>query len=618
MKHPALARVFSVVLAILGLLLLANGISGFRKNEKEHAERLAYAEKFAGKIDRYVELQAQLDRSADYTEIITALDTLMAEHEKAASQHKTDTAIYTATKGGLKMGEDMIIEARAQMRELQGQLRNASSRKAVLESMLAELIANNKNNMPWLDALSNKAGACAGRCYMAAQRLAVLSAEIRSLMEMEPDPRSFAGVSYVPPEGAVPDDAPVPPTLDESYIQDVQEAAQISPERYQEAVMAYQEALNRYAVEMQEYYQRLAEYELARQQQAMAHDTEEFSEEYCTEEYKQAHKAWEKLCERVKSGANFSTPIQEIRQMSAALSTLVRQANSMAADLVAETGGVFPELDELMALSESTAARLEQFSAAGLATMSNEDFVRAAEEAERVLTMLGEAFFCTCTTLNNPAGLIAEIMEQLHITENLMPYIDAMMARAEAALYTALSELWYQLGELDKDALRLEAEKLGLDREAELLTREGLQADELRELHRNHSAARMQLLAVPEVKAASDAGADLAESARTYLASYRVETERLFNGKRLINALAVASGVFAVLGVPAAYELIRKRAALLLPPTLCLLCAAASDGLNMYLGQGQKYAALFTAIFALLDLMIIAPQKRRAGRAARH
>ena len=41
MKHPALTRVFAVILAILGVIFLATGVSGIGKNRKEQAEREA-------------------------------------------------------------------------------------------------------------------------------------------------------------------------------------------------------------------------------------------------------------------------------------------------------------------------------------------------------------------------------------------------------------------------------------------------------------------------------------------------------------------------------------------------------------------------------------------------
>ena len=104
MKHPALARVFAAVLAVLGVISLANGVVGFRKNNAEHKERQAYAEKFADRIGNYEKLHQELENAADYEQMRAALNKVLEEHERAAAQHKTDTALYSATKGGLHMG----------------------------------------------------------------------------------------------------------------------------------------------------------------------------------------------------------------------------------------------------------------------------------------------------------------------------------------------------------------------------------------------------------------------------------------------------------------------------------------------------------------------------------
>ena len=73
-----------------------------------------------------------------------------------------------------------------------------------------------------------------------------------------------------------------------------------------------------------------------------------------------------------------------------------------------------------------------------------------------------------------------------------------------------------------------------------------------------------------------------------------------------------------ILGIPAAYELIRSRFLLLAPVLLCMLGAAGSEALNMALGLGQQYAALFTAIFALLQFLIVLPKAKKPRHVPKH
>ena len=112
--------------------------------------------------------------------------------------------------------------------------------------------------------------------------------------------------------------------------------------------------------------------------------------------------------------------------------------------------------------------------------------------------------------------------------------------------------------------------------------------------------------------------ADLADSARAWLDTYARETERLYKGRLLLNVLAVFGGAMGILGIPAAYELIRSRFMLLAPVLLCMLCAAGAEALNMALGLGQQYAALFTAIFALFQFLIVLPKAKKPRHVPKH
>jgi hypothetical protein len=185
-------------------------------------------------------------------------------------------------------------------------------------------------------------------------------------------------------------------------------------------------------------------------------------------------------------------------------------------------------------------------------------------------------------------------------------------------MQTQLELLWYKLGELDKDQLRLEAEKLGLDREAALLTKRTLDADSLKELRNRHTTARQLLVNIPEVRAAMGPDDEPVESARAHLESYRRETRRLSIGRLFINIFSVLGGLSAALSIPASYELLKSRFSLLAPTVCCLFCAAAADGFSLFLYQKQDLVALFTAIFALLHFLIVLPQKKRPSYIPKH
>ena len=616
MKHPALARVFSVVFAILGLLLLISGVRGFGKADAEYEDRTAYAEKYEDRIENYERLHAKLENSADYDETMAALKTFLNEHEKSAAKHKTDTAIYSATRGGLKMGETMIVSARAEMDEIGRQLKDAKSRQSFLEGLLTELIASNKSKMPWLDALANTAAGYAVDCWMADAKLTLTVEMLKALMEAEPSPYDIP--PYEPPAPPEMPVLPMMPGLDAGSFDAMQSAYQNAMAQYQSAADAWQQAGESYVQDMQHYYDDVAQAQMERYNQRWDQTLNDASDIVYSAQYLYEHALWEKECVEVKKEVDLRAPCDEIRRLGAALASLVRQANSQMASLAAETGGIYPGMEELSELADTTADYLDAISRSDLSHLSNEEFLRVIERAQEILNMLGDAFQVIAANLNNPAGLIAELMEKLHITEMLVPYLEGMLKKADHQMQEALEELWYQMGQLEKDQLKLEAEKLGLDKEAVLLSRDTLNADELKELKNNCSSARQLLLSVPEVKKTADETGELAAAARSFLYSYEKETLKLYRGRFVVNVLSVIGGVMALVEILAAYELIKKRFLLIAPPLICLLCAVGAEVIVAHLGLRQLYVAIVTAIFALVQLMIVLPKKKRPLYNARH
>ena len=617
MKHPALARVFAVVLAVLGLLLLFTGVKGFQENDKERAERLAYAEKLAGRIENYRELDAKLEQSADYRETMDALDRFLETHEKAASRHKTDTATHTATKGGIKMGEDMILAAKAEIASMRSQLQDATSRRAYLQGMIQILLSTQRERLPCLDAVTHAAAQYAVDAYLDSAELSVAATEIRTLASTEPTPSSVAAAMMGPPEAPGAPVLPQLPDLAGASYEAAQAAWQTAMADYQSAAAAYAQASNIYAQQMQQYYDLQAQSAMERFYGAQNSAGGLVSQEAYTAEYKQAHELWDKQCREIRGGVDFLHTAAEIRRLSAALSSIACQANAVTFLLMPETGGIYPGLTELAVHACCVAQDLER-SGQDPAGLGNEDFLRLADEGLETLDQLSAAFQAVATRVNDPSELVLDLMDKLHVTELLVQYLDFMLERSERELDSALAELWYQLGEEEKKQLTLEAEKLQLDEEAVILSRDIVEADELKELRNSHSTARQLLLNLAEVKSDAEQSGDLAGSAERYLGTYERETARLYGWKRVINILAVAGGAMGVLAVPASYELTKKRFFLLAPVLLCLLCAASAEGLCACLGFDQQYAALFTAIFALLQLLIVLPKSRRPLRAPKH
>ena len=617
MKHPALARVFAVVVTILGLLLLLYGIRGFGKADSEHADRLAYEKKTGGRIENYEALRAEYLNSADYQETMDALKRFLDEHEKAAAKHKTDTALYSATKGGLKMGEDMIVNIRAQMNEIKEQLRNAASRRAFLEGLLTELIASQKSNLPWLDALAAQAAQYAVESYTQGAKVTLVATELRVLMEDEPTPASVAAALYTPPE---PPSVPMLPLLPDmaGTPVDMMQVYGAAMDSFLGAAADYEQAMADYAQNLQDSYNASAQQLMDQLNGSYSGAADVLTDAAASAEYKLAHKLWEEECEMVKGQLDLHEARRYIPRLSSALASLIRQGDSYFASVTLETGGIYPAIAELMAMADSTGARIDARLDTDLKSLPNAEFLALTDDIEQLFDMITDGFIVVAQNLDNPASLIAELLDRLHITEALVQLLEPMLEKAEQQMQAALEELWYQMGEAEKDTLKLEAEKLGLDKEAVLLSKRTLDADALKDLRSRYISSRQLLMNIPEVRAMTGDESELADNARLWLRTYTQETERLYQGKRLINMLAICSGVMAVLGIPAAFELLKSRFFLIAPVLLCMLSAAGAEALNLYLGEGQHYFGLFTAIFAFIQLLIVLPRVKKPRYVPQH
>ena len=111
MKHPALGKAFAVVFAVMSVIMLAAGVSGIGKANEDNADRIRYENRYAERIDNYAELCARLENSITYDELWAELEKEVEQHDKDASEHRTELAMHTAEKGGYTMGADMIWEA---------------------------------------------------------------------------------------------------------------------------------------------------------------------------------------------------------------------------------------------------------------------------------------------------------------------------------------------------------------------------------------------------------------------------------------------------------------------------------------------------------------------------
>ena len=117
MKHPALTRVMAVALVIMCVIMAAAGAAGIGKAEKQLNSDKADYEKLTGRIETYEQLSKELEGKESYKQANEKLAERQEQHDKDASQYRTDLAERTATQGGYKKGADALWEAQAQLKE---------------------------------------------------------------------------------------------------------------------------------------------------------------------------------------------------------------------------------------------------------------------------------------------------------------------------------------------------------------------------------------------------------------------------------------------------------------------------------------------------------------------
>jgi hypothetical protein len=434
-------------------------------------------------------------------------------------------------------------------------------------------------------------------------------------MENEPTPASVAAALYTPPE---PPSVPMLPLLPDmaGTPVDMMQVYGAAMDSFLGAAADYEQAMTDYAQNLQASYDASARQYMEQFSGGSVADI--LTDAAAGAEYTLAHKLWEEECEMVKGQLDLHEARRYIPRLSSALASLIRQGDSYFASVTLETGGIYPAIAELMAMADSTGARIDARLDTDLKSLPNAEFLALTDDIEQLFDMITDGFIVVAQNLDNPASLIAELLDRLHITEALVQLLEPMLEKAEQQMQAALEELWYQMGEAEKDTLKLEAEKLGLDKEAVLLSRRTLDADALKDLRSRYISSRQLLINIPEVRAMTADESQLADNARSWLHTYSQETERLYRGKRLINVLAIFSGVMAVLGIPAAFELLKSRFFLIAPVLLCMLSAAGAEALNLYLGEGQHYFGLFTAIFAFIQLLIVLPRVKKPRYTPQH
>lgn len=651
MKHPALAKAFAIALAVMSVISVFGGVKNYTDAADENAERLRYEKKFSERITNYVDLSAQLENSISYDEAYAELEKMMEEHEDAASQHKTDLALNTAERGGNTMGANMIWEALPNPKLARAQLEEGKAELAKQEAAMQQAVAGFQ--MAGGDNMAASAGQGAAACGAYIAQLDALIAAIDSEPE-KPAEQAPPAADKPETEVAAPTSPPVEPVIPvepEVPIEPVmptEPTAPTLPENPTEEQQAeYNELLAKYEADYAQYEADLAAYPglkekydadlAAYPEQKAKYDSDKAQYDLdkaqydidkakydadlnAYESYMQqlaAYEAYTDYLNKAKAYGDWMTNCMGLLQ-STDLEAIGQEAANLGAELQALAGPATALIDSykdmfsgMMPSAASAASELSGGTLDPGEAATPEQMIAAARAG-------AEALRGSLAGINEGYSGIAYglgmISQGLASGEAALQEAKAAVVAGEKGLHeaeAALENIWYNLGELEKEKEELAEQKIVLDEESAILSKKIMETDELRELENDKVSAKLLLTSVKEVNDMYKESDDLVGSAEKYLESYKSETQTLHKGRILVSVLAIIGGIAGLAGIPAAYELVQKRGWLIWPVLVCVVCTAAAEAVYYFAAHEMWYVGLFVAVIAALHLLVVAPQEKK-------
>ncbi len=605
MKHPALARVFAIVLALLSSFMLINGALGFGKADGTLQESLEYCQRVEDKLAEYEELDAKLENSISYDEAYEELERLQDEHDEEAAQHRTDLATHTATMGGYTMGVDMIMDGREQLNTAKQELESGKQQLEQQETLLNQSIQEfNNGTKPELNALKDAMSGPSTELQSSAVKISALAARLDAYIDSPTEPGGDEGGDQT---GGGTDTGDGGDQTGEGGDQTGEGGDQTGGDSQTGG---------------------------GGDQTGGEGDTtggggdttgggggttggegdttggEGDQTGGIVAETLSCIAGQKPLVARTLGSVSGEEGPEVSGGVDSGYAELITEINAQLAAVRASAIGVIIILGQSSEIAEMI----------GLSAITiPEDFTEDSDPAEvqaqllTLATQLGTA--ASIPTILD--GLITQTEAQLQEGQEALEKAKRQLAAGEETLKKSENELqhqlellWYNMGQLDDEAEELEEDKEKLDNEADMLDKMLVSVDELKELEDSRRSARIILMQEDEIEAMVNDGGDLGESTRSFLEQQRSSAQYDHWILYVINTLAVVGGVLGILCIPGSYELLRSRLLLIAPPLLCLLCAAAAYGLNLYHGLGQMYTALFAAMGALFHLVIVIPRNK--------
>lgn len=556
MKHPALARIFAIVLTILCLVMLLAGAGIVRAALRDRDRGRADLERLETRIERYEELLSQLEGTDRYAQVNESLTADREAHDEQAVQHRTDLAIYTATRSGLLTGAAQLREAQDALAQGRGQYEEGLALFRQQEAAFYEGYAQFQEGKRQL-AEGRKTLELAGQAMAGLQAQLDALKGLRSTLESE-DENARLQITVEAYDAML-------GSMDQmmGLYASLKDQGGISAEQMQMLItlLAQQTGADPeellQGIELQDIdAETLAAWE-AQIREATGMSMEELRAQI------QARRD-----SLAQEDAESPLTEEQFEELRAAYARDKEQIDRAAAALEEQLAGYEAQLAEARAQMDEAQAQMDQMDS------FMEQGKAAIEQGRAALDMAG-----------------------------------AQMAQGQQAINDGFAQIREKEEELAQQARELAREKKELDAQSEELGQRGLAAQAQKELEEQETSLRYLLLSRDEIQERVDGGMELREAARDFAAALSRDTEHMAKGRILGAALMAVGALAGFFAIGYAFEKLRSRFWLFAPPILCALCAAGAEAVCRSLGRGDSYSALAAAGFAIVYLLVAVPRR---------
>lgn len=585
MKHPVLARVFAIVLAVLCIVMLLAGVFGLRSAARDRRRAMEDAGRLRDRAVSYADALAALEGGTPYQEIDATLQRHQAEHDKLASKHRSEMALYTATQSGLRSGTYAMDQADAAFAEGKKQYEKGlaafNKQAAAFDEQYRQFQEGKQQLQIFVSLYDAAAGLLQNAGYHAQNAHA-----IADLMDSE-DPEARRQLTLDTYDGLL-------AAADQSAAL-LQTVKDLTPtlDAIAEMDAGSLDSLSRLG-EMGDF---------------GGGDVD--MPEIDPEQIRQIKEVYDAVWPQVKELVN------QMDTLLPAVDSAAQEATGMSlAELRAQAQA---QRDAIAAGDSEEPMTDEQFEAIRAAYNQNREQIQSVQAASDALLsqlqgsadQIGSVLSAAQTQLAQAEPLLEQGKAAIEAGRAGLVEAGKQIEAGEKALYDARAQIWWEMGKQRDKAARLQHEKERLEAEAAQLKALEQAAEARKELEQEERSLRLLLLKRDEVAERNEAGDALADAARLSAQEIEDEAEYQYQGRRLAYLLLIAAGVLGFLGIPAAFEKTKSRFWLIAPVLLCLLCACGAEYVCLKLGRGSSYSAIGGAIFALIQLLAATPRVKK-------